>query len=147
MSDNASPSAGLMQLREWIAAGGRPPIGDALQFDLVEADAGRAVFRGTPGMHAYNTIGSVHGGYAATLLDSACGCAVQSMLSASQAHTTLELKVSYHRALTHETGEVRAEGTVLTFGSRVAFAEAKLTDATGRLCASATSTLLVFERR
>jgi uncharacterized protein (TIGR00369 family) len=69
------------------------------------------------------------------------------MLSASQAHTTLELKVSYHRALTHETGEVRAEGTVLTFGSRVAFAEAKLTDATGRLCASATSTLLVFERR
>jgi uncharacterized protein (TIGR00369 family) len=147
MSENAGPPAGLIQLREWIAAGGRPPIGDALLFDLVEADVGRAVFRGTPGMHAYNPIGSVHGGYTATLLDSACGCAVHSRLSASQAYTTLELKVSFHRALTRDTGEVRAEGTILSFGSRVAFAEAKLTDATGRLCASATSTLLVFEQR
>lgn len=147
MSASSTPAAGLTQLREWIATGGRAPIGDTLQFDLVEADAGRAVFRGTPGIHAYNPIGSVHGGYAATLLDSACACAVHSMLSASQAHTTLELKVSFHRALTRDTGEVRAEGCVLSFGSRVAFAEAKLTDAAGRVCASATSTLLVFERR
>jgi uncharacterized protein (TIGR00369 family) len=138
---------GLEQLRALMAAGGRPPIAEALHFDLVEAAEGRAVFEATPGKHAYNPIGSVHGGYAATLLDSACGCAVHSMLSATQAYTTLELKVAYHRALTHETGLVRAVGSILSFGKRVAFAEAKLTDSTGRLCASATSTLLIFDKK
>jgi uncharacterized protein (TIGR00369 family) len=137
---------GLEQLRAFMATGRRPPIADALLFDLVEVSEGRAVFAGTPGRHAYNPIGSVHGGYAATLLDSACGCAVHSKLSPSQGYTTLELKVAYHRALTHETGVVRAEGAVLSFGKRVAFAEAKLLDSAGRLCASATSTLLVFEK-
>jgi len=88
----------------------------------------------------------VHGGYASTLLDSACGCAVHSRLSATQAYTTLELKVSYHRKITADTGLVRAEGRVLSFGRRAAFAEAKLTDAQGRLCASATSTLLIMDR-
>lgn len=138
---------GLEILRRWIAGGGRPPIGDALDFDLVEVDEGRAVFQGTPGRHAYNPIGSVHGGYAATLLDSACGCAVHASLDATQGYTTLELKVAYHRALTTETGPVRAEGKVLSIGKRVAFAEARITDAAGRLYATATSTLLVFERR
>jgi uncharacterized protein (TIGR00369 family) len=80
-----------------IAAGGRPPIGDTLEFSLTEAGDGWAAFEGLPGRHAYNPIGTVHGGYAATLLDSACGCAVHSKLSAKQAYTTLELKVSYHR--------------------------------------------------
>jgi uncharacterized protein (TIGR00369 family) len=138
---------GLEQLQAMIATGGRPPIADLLLFDLVEASDGRAVFQATPGMHAYNPIGSVHGGYTATLLDSACGCAVHSKLSPEQAYTTLELKVSYHRALTHETGVVRVSGLVLSFGKRVAFAEAKLHDSAGRLCASATSTLLIFDRR
>lgn len=138
---------GLEQLRAWIATGGRPPIADSLLFDLVEVSAGRAVFEGTPGMHAYNPIGTVHGGYTATLLDSACGCAVHSMLSPTQGYTTLELKVSYLRALTKDTGTVRAEGSVLSFGKRVAFAEAKLLDGTGRVCAAATSTLLVFEKQ
>jgi uncharacterized protein (TIGR00369 family) len=83
---------------------------------------------------------------AATLLDSACGCAVHSRLTASQRYTTLELKVAYHKAITKETGLVRAEGSVLSLGKRAAFAEAKLTDARGRLYASASSTLLVFEK-
>jgi uncharacterized protein (TIGR00369 family) len=138
---------GLEQLLAMIASGGRPPIADALHFDLVEASDGRAVFQATPGLHAYNPIGSVHGGYAATLLDSACGCAVHSKLSATQAYTTLELKVSFHRALTQHTGVIRAEGIVLSFGKRVAFTEAKLFDPEGRLCASATSTLLVFDKK
>ncbi len=138
---------GLEQLQAMMAAGGRPPIADALLFDLVEAERGRAVFQGTPGQHAYNPIGSVHGGYAATLLDSACGCAVHSMLSPTQGYTTLELKVAYHRALTRDTGVVRAVGTVLSMGKRVAFTEAKLYDAEGRLCASASSTLLVFDKK
>jgi uncharacterized protein (TIGR00369 family) len=104
------------------------------------------VFEGTPGRHAYNPIGSVHGGYAATLLDSACGCAAHSRLSACQGYTTLELKVSFHRAITSEVGVVRAEATLISFGRRVAFAEARLTDASGRVYATATSTLLIFER-
>jgi uncharacterized protein (TIGR00369 family) len=140
------PLSGLEQLRSWLADGRQPAMGDTLGFKLVEVEEGRAVFEGNPGLHVYNPIGTVHGGYAATLLDSACGCAVQTRLSASQAHTTLELKVAYHKAMTAGTGPVRAEGLVVTLGRRTAFAEAKLTDAAGRLYASATSTLLVMER-
>jgi uncharacterized protein (TIGR00369 family) len=137
---------GLSQLRALMASGRKPGILVSLDFEFVEVEAGRAVFAGTPGEHAYNPIGAVHGGYAATLLDSACGCAVHSRLSASQAYTTLELKVAYHKAVTKDTGLLRAEGQLLSFGQRVAFAEAKLTDTRGKLYASATSTLLVFER-
>lgn len=137
---------GLAQLRALIASGRRPGIAVSLQFTLVEVEAGRAVFAGTPGEHAYNPIGTVHGGYAATLLDSACGCAVHTKLSATQAYTTLELKVAYHKPITRETGPLRAEGRVVSFGRRAAFAEATLVDAEGRLYASATSTLLVIER-
>lgn len=88
----------------------------------------------------------MHGGYAATLLDSCVGCAVHSRLSATQAYTTLELKVAYHKAITRDSGLLRAEGTVLSLGRRAAFAEGKLTDASGKLYASATSTLLIFDR-
>jgi len=137
---------GLSQLRALIASGRKPGIMVALDFDFVEVDTGKAVFAGVPDEHAYNPIGTVHGGYTAALLDSACGCAVHSRLTAAQAYTTLELKVAYHRPITKETGMVRAEGLVLSFGRRVAFAEAKLTDAQGKLYASATSTLLVIDR-
>jgi uncharacterized protein (TIGR00369 family) len=137
---------GLSQLRALIASGRRPGISVSLDFILVEVEAGRAVFEGTPGEHAYNPIGSVHGGYAATLLDSACGCAVHSRLSATQAYTTLELKVAYHKAITRDTGRLRAEGRIVSMGRRAAFAEATLVDGEGRLYASATSTLLVIER-
>lgn len=138
--------SGLEQLRSLVAASRRPPIGETLGFDLVEVEEGRAVFEATPGLEVYNPIGTVHGGYAATLLDSACGCAVHSRLSATQAYTTLELKVAYHKAITRETGRLRAEGTVVSMGRRAAFAEARLVDANGRLYASATSSLLVMER-
>ena len=144
--DEHKDLSGLEQLRAMIKAGRRPPIAETMDFALVEVDAGRAVFAGAPGPKVYNPLGSIHGGYAATLLDSACGCAVHSRLDAAQAYTTLELKIAYHKAMTDKTGLVRAEGTVLSFGRRVAFAEAKLTDQAGKLYASATSTLLVFER-
>ena len=137
---------GLSQLHALMSSGRKPGILVALDFEFVEVEAGKAVFAGTPGEHAYNPIGAVHGGYAATLLDSACGCAVHSRLTASQAYTTLELKVAYHKAITKDTGLLRAEGRLLSFGQRVAFAEARLTDARGKLYASATSTLLVFNR-
>ncbi len=136
---------GLGQLRALLASGRKPGILVSLDLDFVEVAAGKAVFAGIPGEHAYNPIGSVHGGYAATLLDSACGCAVHSRLSATQAYTTLELKVAYHKAITNKTGLLRAVGQVLSIGRRAAFAEARITDANGTLYASATSTLLVFE--
>jgi uncharacterized protein (TIGR00369 family) len=129
-----------------IAGGARPNMAAALDFNLVEVGDGVAVFEGAPTSAVYNPMGTVHGGYAATLLDSACGCAVHSKLAPGQGYTTLELKVAYHRAMTEATGPVRAEGKVLTFGRRAAFAEARLTDLDGRLYATATSTLLVFDK-
>ncbi len=137
---------GLEQLQEMIARGGQAAIGRTLQFALVDAGEGWAVFEGAPGLHAYNPIGTVHGGYAAALLDSACGCATHSRLRRGQGYTTLELKVAYHKAMTDQTGPVRAEGRVISIGGRAAFAEATLKGADGKLYASATSTLLVFER-
>jgi uncharacterized protein (TIGR00369 family) len=137
---------GLEQLQQMIGRGGRPSIGRTLGFALVEAGDGWAVFEGTPSLHVYNPIGSVHGGYAAALLDSACGCACHSKLRPGQGYTTLELKVAYHKAMTDKTGLVRAEGRVLSIGGRAAFTEATLKGADGKLYASATSTLLVFER-
>ena len=138
--------SGLEQLRAFIASGQRPGIGDSLDFDLVDVGEGYAAFEGVPGVHAYNPMGIVHGGYFATLLDSACGCAVHSRLTAEQAYTSLELKVTFQKAMTRDTGRVRAEGRVRTIGRRVAFAEASLMDAQGRLYGTATSTLLVFDR-
>ncbi len=146
MSETTSQPTGLEQLRALMAAGAMPGIGRTVGFDLIEVAEGRVVFEGTPGLEVYNPIGTVHGGYAATLLDSACGCAVHSRLSATQAYSTLELKVAYHRAMTAATGVVRATGTVMSIGRRAAFAEARLTDAAGTLYASATSTLIVMDR-
>ena len=145
--DEIAPGlSGLETLKTLMAAGGRPPIGDSLDFTLLDAGDGWAVFGGTPGIHAYNPIGTVHGGYAATLLDSACGCAAHSKLSADQAYTTLELKVSYLRPITMDTGPLLAEGRVISIGRRVAFTEAALKDANQRVYATATSTLLVLDR-
>ncbi len=146
-ADQAAPAvSGLEQIRALMLGGRRPGIVETLDLRLVEVAEGRAVFEGTPGTHVYNPIGTVHGGYAATLLDSACGIAVHTKLAANQAYTTLEIKVAYHRVMTAETGLVRAEGNVTSFGRRAAFAEARLTDTAGRLLASATSTLLVVQR-
>jgi uncharacterized protein (TIGR00369 family) len=143
---NSLAPSGLEQMRRFMAAGQRPGIAVSLDFNLVEIELGRAVFSGKPGMHAYNPLGLVHGGYAATLLDSACGCALHSRLSGAQSYVTLELKVAFHKAMTRDTGVVRAEGRVVSLGRRVGYAEATLTEANGTLYASATSTLLVIER-
>jgi uncharacterized protein (TIGR00369 family) len=123
-----------------------PGIGKTMGFSIVELEEGRVVFGGHPDESVYNPIGTVHGGYAATLLDSAVGCAVHSALKAGQGYTTLELKVAYHRPITKDTGPVRAEGKVIQVRRRAAFAEGRLTDLEGRLYATATSTLLVFDR-
>lgn len=148
MSDPAisAPAAlsGLDQIRAMMKVDAQPPIGKTLDFALVEVDDGRAVFEGNPDGRTYNPLGGVHGGYAATLLDSACGIAVHSKMAPGQRYTTLELKISYLRGMTADTGVVRAEGVVTAIGRRVAFAEAKLTDARGRLLATASSTLLVM---
>lgn len=145
INDNAAGLNGLEQLRALMTKGAKAPIAETMGFDLVEIEEGLAVFAGSPDRTVYNPIVSVHGGYAATLLDSACGCAVHSRLSARQGYTTLELKIAYHRALSETSGPVRAEGRVLSIGRRAAFAEGKLIDEQGRLCASASSTLMVFD--
>ncbi|HQT61200.1 MAG TPA: PaaI family thioesterase [Acidiphilium sp.] len=145
MSDTMPPLPGIDQLRA-VMDSDLLAMGRTLGFRLVEIAEGRVVFEGSPGREVYNPLGTVHGGYAAALLDSACGCAVHTMLTAEQAYSTLELKVSYHRAMTAETGVVRAVGTVISLGRRAGFSEAKLTDVSGRLYASATSTLIVMQR-
>jgi uncharacterized protein (TIGR00369 family) len=146
MSEVVDAPDGLRQVRDLLARGAQPPIGRTLDFSLVEVERGRAVFEGTPDERHYNPMGGVHGGYAATLLDSACGIAVHSMLKPDQGFTTLELKVSYLRGMNDRTGPVRAEGRVVNIGRRVAFAEADIRDADGRVMATATSTLLVLAK-
>ncbi len=121
-----------------------PPICDTLGFMLVSAEKGHVVFQGTPEHRHYNPIGSVHGGFHATLLDSCVGCAVHSMLDAGQGYTTLELKVNYVRALTDRVGPVRAEGRIIHSGKQVATAEGRVVDTQGRLYAHASTTCLVF---
>jgi uncharacterized protein (TIGR00369 family) len=103
------------------------------------------VIHSIPGFRHYNPIGSVHGGYFATLLDSAMGLAVHSMLPAGTGYTTLEFKISFIKGMTKDTGTVRTEGRTLNVGRRTATAEARITDSKGRLLAHATTTCLVFE--
>jgi len=121
-----------------------PPIAQLMGFRGVEFTRGRAVFEMTPGPQHYNPIGSVHGGVALTLLDSAMGCAVHTTLDAGVGYTTLEVKTNFVRPITADTGLIRCEGTVVHGGSRVATAEGRLTDATGRLLAHGTTTCLIL---
>lgn len=121
-----------------------PPIGQLLGFVVVEFEKGRIMFQGTPRIEHYNPLGIVHGGYAATLLDSCVGCAVHTMLPAGTGYTTLELKVNYIRAMTEKTGPVRAEGKVISVGNQAGVAEGRLTDSSGKLLAFATTTCLIF---
>jgi uncharacterized protein (TIGR00369 family) len=122
-----------------------PPIMQTIEpFDST-AEPGVVAFHSIPAFRHYNPIGSVHGGYAATLLDSAMGLAVHSMLPPGTGYTTLEFKISFVRGMTKDTGVVRSEGRVLNVGRRAATAEARITDARGRLLAHATTTCLVFE--
>jgi uncharacterized protein (TIGR00369 family) len=122
-----------------------PPIMQTVEpFDCT-AEPGLVVLHSIPGLRHYNPIGSVHGGYFATLLDSAMGLVVHSMLPAGTGYTTLEFKISFIKGMTKDTGPVRTEGRTLNVGRRAATAEARITDAKGRLLAHATTTCLVFE--
>jgi uncharacterized protein (TIGR00369 family) len=123
----------------------QPPIMQNVEpFDCT-ADNGHVVMHSVPGIRHYNPIGSVHGGYAAILLDSAMGLAVHSTLPAGSGYTTLEFKISFIRGMSETSGTVRTEGKILNVGRRAATAEARITDDKGRLLAHATTTCLVFE--
>jgi uncharacterized protein (TIGR00369 family) len=121
-----------------------PPISELMGFRLVLAEPGRAVFEMEPGPQHYNPIGSVHGGIALTLLDSAMGCAVHTQLPRGVGYTTLEVKTNFVRPMTVDTGLVRCEGTVIHLGSRVATAEGKVVDSAGKLIAHGTTTCLIL---
>jgi uncharacterized protein (TIGR00369 family) len=121
-----------------------PPITQTLGFTLSEVEHGRAIFSGTPQMRHYNPIGTVHGGFAMTLLDSALACAVHSTLSKGETYTTLEIKVNLVRPLTRETGLVRAEGRIIHRGRTLGTSEGDIKDASGRLYAHASTTCMIF---
>ncbi len=120
------------------------PIADLMAMTGAAAGPGWMEFRGTPGPQHYNPIGSVHGGYAATLLDSCMGCAVHTSLAAGIGYTTVDLNITYLKAMTAATGTVIARGEVVTSGRRIATARGTLTDSHGRLLATGTTTCLVF---
>lgn len=159
MKDTHSPPlAGVLSLDDLKSAPGlvllqrivdgslpQPPIGLLMGFDLIEAEHGRVMFRGSPGAAHYNPIGSVHGGYAATILDSCMGCAVHSTLPQGVGYTTLEIKINYIRAMTTATGPVFAEGRIIHSGKRSATSEGHLRDHAGKLIAHGTTTCFVFD--
>ena len=121
-----------------------PPIAVLMGFRLTEVEPGHAVFECTPGEQHYNPIGVVHGGFAMTLLDSAMGCCVQTRVPAGSGYTTLEAKTNLVRAITDKTGRLRAIGKVVHIGSRIATAEGRLEDASGKLYAHASTTCIVL---
>lgn len=121
-----------------------PPIAQTLGFSLTAVDEGRAVFSGEPQLRHYNPIGSVHGGFAMTLLDSALACAIHTTLAKGESYTTLEIKVNLVRPLTQETGPVRAEGRLIHRGRTLATSEGDIKDAAGKLYAHATTTCMIF---
>jgi uncharacterized protein (TIGR00369 family) len=121
-----------------------PPIARLLGMDLVEVEEGRAVFAVTPGEQHYNPIGVVHGGLAFTMLDSAMGCTVQTMLPAGKAYTTLEMKANLVRAITLKTGLIRAIGKIVHMGRQTATAEGRIEDAEGKLYAHGTTTCIIM---
>lgn len=141
----AATMSGIDLLRA-VRDGGlpRPPISALLGFAMSVVEEGRVIFVSEPTFQHYNPLGSVHGGFIATLLDSAMGCAVHSLLDAGVRYTTVELKVNYLRALTEASGPIEAEGTVIHKGRTIATADGRLTDVEGRLYAHATTTCLIM---
>jgi uncharacterized protein (TIGR00369 family) len=125
----------------------QPPIAKALSFWLTEVGDGFAGFEGEPGEHLLNPMGGVHGGWALTLIDSAAGCAAQSLLPAGSAYATVETKGNFSRPITKDTGRVRAEARVLSQGRQIISAEAKVLNREGKVLAHGTSTLLVLAAR
>jgi uncharacterized protein (TIGR00369 family) len=125
----------------------QPPIGRTMAFGLVEVGEGFAAFRGDPGPDLLNPLGTVHGGWALTLIDSAAGCACHSLLPAGVGYTTSETKVNFSRPIKADAGPVRAEGRVASAGRQIMSAEAWIRGDDGRLLAHGTSTIFVLSRR
>jgi uncharacterized protein (TIGR00369 family) len=140
-------ATGIEIARSLIGSGRPPGIAEALDFTLWQVEDGLAVCGGSIGVHALNPMGFVHGGYISTLLDTACGFALMSKLAEGQSYTTIDLTVSFLRGLTLESGEVRAEGRVVTIGRRVGFVQSSLLDGEDQLYASAFSSLLIIDPR
>ena len=140
--------SGLEYMRQ-LMTGEREASGMArlMNMRLVEVEEGRAVFAVEPDERHYNGLGIAHGGLAATLLDSALGCAINTVMTAGRVFTTLEMKINYVRPMRRETGEVRCEAVVLHAGSRVATAEGHIVDAAGKLYAHGTATCMLFRAR
>jgi uncharacterized protein (TIGR00369 family) len=143
----AARSTHGLQFSQQLISGeqGPTPIFATLGYALTEISDGRAVYVGVPGPHVYNPIGTVHGGYAATMLESAASSAVQSTIPAGTGYTTLDLSVHYLRPVTEHTGPIRAIGTLINRGRRTALAHVELRDPTDRLLAHATSSCMLFE--
>ncbi|OBB43241.1 PaaI family thioesterase [Mycobacterium sp. 852002-51961_SCH5331710] len=138
--------AGIDYLRA-MAEGELPPapIGGLMQFDIAGVEPGRVEFTCVPDESAYNPIGAIHGGLICTLLDSVTGCAVHSTLPQGKGYTSVEIKVNYLKAVRLDSGVLTATGTVVKAGSRVGFAEGVVTDGSGAVVATASSTLLIFD--
>jgi uncharacterized protein (TIGR00369 family) len=144
-ADAVADMSGLEIMRAMLAGElPYPHIAETLDFALLQVDKGRAVFQGTPQLKHYNPLGSVHGGWYATLLDSALGCAVHTMLEPGQGYTTAELGINIVRAASARSGPLRAIGKVIHCGRQLATAEAKIVGADGKLYAHGTTTCLVF---
>jgi uncharacterized protein (TIGR00369 family) len=145
-ADRQKQMSGLEFVRG-LADGALPlnPMAETLGYDIVAAEPGRVIATAEPGVRHFNPAGTVHGGLAATLLDSCMGLAIQSTLDKGLAATTLEFKISFARPVTPETGIITAEGVVVNRGRRIGLAEGRLTDAHGRLLAHATTTCLIFD--
>jgi uncharacterized protein (TIGR00369 family) len=122
----------------------QPPIAGASSMMLLHVERGVAVFQGTPDFRYYNPLGTVHGGWISTLLDSCLGCAIHTMLEAGQGYTTAELKINFVRPVLDNSGPLRAEGKVIHVGRQLATSEGRLTDESGKLYAHGTTTCLIF---
>ena len=140
--------SGLERLESLLAGESpKPPMAVLVGIEMTECERGRVVFTGTPSEFHYNLGGVAHGGFACTLLDSALGCAVTSLLPAGRSCTTVDLQVRFIRPLTQETGAVRCEARVLHLGKTIGTAEARITDSRGRLCAYASTACAILDEK
>ena len=145
MTENLAHLTGLEQMNLAFSHGsGGPEIGKTMDFRLVSVDKGEAVFEGTPGKIHMNPIGSIHGGYAATLLDSALGCSIHTTLEPGERYTTVDLNVKYLRAMRPGMGKVTCTGTVVHKGRKIATAEARLVGEDGKIYAHGSTTCIIL---
>lgn len=145
LPDNLLELDGLQQMKLAFEDGTkRPPIGETLDFGLIEMEKGKVVFEGNPAEKHMNPIGSIHGGYAATLLDSALGCSIHTLLEPGERYTTVDLNVKYVRAMRPGMGPVYCTGVVVHKGRKIATADAKIVDADGKLYAHGSTTCVIL---